>query len=156
MSKRYIKKLEKHFQEILEIKTTPHEIALGFSIGTFFANFPTLGLEFLIIFLLIIIFKKISKVALLFAYVVWNPLITYPLAAISFLIGDIILGNSPIVIIKINIFQEIISFTIRYLLGSLILGTALALVSYYVAYFLVKKYQKKEIPILQKPLEIEI
>ena len=67
MSKRYIKKLEKHFQEILEIKTTPHEIALGFSIGTFFANFPTLGLEFLIIFLLIIILKnsnpKVEKLA---------------------------------------------------------------------------------------------
>ena len=154
MLKKSKEKIKKHFQEVLEIKTTPQEIALGFAIGTFFANFPTFGIELLFIFLILIIFKKVSKVALLFAYVIWNPLITYPLAAVSYLIGDSILGDAPVIIIRFALFQDIIQFTVRYILGSIILATSIALISYYVVLYLAKKYQKKEIPILQKPLEI--
>jgi len=144
--------IKEQFKEVLRIKKEPKEIARGFAIGTFFANFPTLGLELLIILPLLIIFKKISKISLLSAYVVWNPLITYPLAAVSYIIGDSILGSAPIVLIEFTLFQGIIQFTIRYLLGSLILASFFATISYFVVFYLSKKYQNKEIPILQKPI----
>ncbi|MCR4284432.1 MAG: DUF2062 domain-containing protein [archaeon] len=152
MIKRFKNKIKKHFEEVLRIKTTPKEIALGFAVGTFFANFPTFGLEFVLLFLLVAIYKKISKISLLLAYVVWNPLITYPLIAISYIIGNAILGNAPMVLVKLTIFQEVIRFTLRYIIGSFILAMFFAIISYFVVYYLSKKYQKREIPILQVPL----
>ena len=154
--KKYKRKIKEHFKEVLEVKTSPNEIALGFSVGTFFANIPTLGFEFLIIILILILFKRVSKLSLILAYAVFNPLITYPLSAISYLIGDGILGEVPVTTIKLTLFEEAIRFTIRYLLGSLIVATALAITSYLVVYYFSRKYQKKEIPILQKPIEINI
>ncbi|MCR4323580.1 MAG: DUF2062 domain-containing protein [Nanoarchaeota archaeon] len=152
MIKRFKNKIKKHFEEVLRIKTTPKEIALGFAVGTFFANFPTFGLEFVLLFLLVAIYKKISKISLLLAYVVWNPLITYPLIAISYIIGNAILGNAPMVLVKLTIFQEVIRFTLRYIIGSFILAMFFAIISYFVVYYLSKKYQKRETPILQVPL----
>jgi len=144
--------IKEQFKEILSIKTKPIEIARGFAIGTFFANFPTFGLEFLIIFLLLITFKRISKIALLSAYVIWNPFITYSFGVLSYFIGNKILGNAPIVLIKFKVFQNIIGFTIRYLLGSLIIASIFSILSYFIVFYLAKKYQDKDIPILQKPL----
>jgi len=145
-------RIKNHIKEVLELKTSPKEIALGFAIGTFFANFPTFGLEILIIFLILIIFKKVSKISLLLAYVVWNPLITYPLAVVNYLIGDYILRDIPIITIKFTWFQELIRLTVRYIVGSLFVATIAAIVSYFVVYYLVKAYYKKQLPILQKPL----
>ena len=156
MFRKYKDKIKKHFYNVLEIKTSPSEIAIGFSIGTFFANVPTFGLEFLIIFLIIFIFNKISKISLIFAYALWNPLLTYPIAAISYLIGNNLLKDTPVRIVKLEFSNEIIKFTIRYFVGSLIVATILSIISFIVVYFIAKKYQKKEIPILQKPLELPI
>jgi len=145
-------KIKEQFREILRIKKEPEEIARGFAIGTFFANFPTLGLEWLIIVPLLIFFKKISKISLLSAYVIWNPFITYPLGVLGYLIGNKILGNAPIILIKFTFFQNIVAFTIRYLLGSLILASIFSTISYFVVFYLSERYRDKEIPILQKPL----
>jgi len=147
--RRFKDKVKKHFREVLEIKTRPHEIALGFGIGTFFANFPTFGLEILIIFLLLITFKSISKISLLFAYVVWNPFITYSMIPLDYLIGNSILGDMPITIIRFELFSEIIQYTLRYLLGSLIVASTLAIISYFAMYYFSKKYQKNIAPILE-------
>ena len=100
MIKKYINKIKKHFHEVLRIKTKPNEIAIGFAIGTFFANFPTFGLEFLIITAIIVLFKKVSKISLFLAYAVFNPLITYPLIYLDYQLGNLILGDTPIKIIS--------------------------------------------------------
>jgi uncharacterized protein len=143
MVKNYKNKIKEHFQEVLKIKTSPREIAIGFGIGSFFANFPTFGLEFLIIFIILILFKRVSKISLIFAYIVWNPLITYPLAVFSYLVGNFILGDAPIITIRFTILQEVIRFTVRYMVGSLITATILAIASYWAMYYLAKKYQEK-------------
>ena len=154
MFKKYIERIKKHFRDIIEIKTEPGEIAIGFAIGTFFANFPTFGLEFFAIFLILMLFKKISKISLLFAYVIWNPFITYPIGGLSYVLGNYILGDAPVTIVRFVVFQNFIQFTIRYMLGSLIVATFFAIISYFVILYLSKKYQRKEIFILQRPLEI--
>lgn len=154
MFKKFKDKLKRHFQEVLEIKKSPREIALGFAIGAFFANFPTFGLEFLVIILILMIFKSVSKVSLLSAYIIWNPFITYPLSVISYLLGDFILKDIPIMRIRLIVFQNIFEFTIRYILGSFIMASLLAVISYFAVLYLSKKYQKDEIPAIPKPIEI--
>jgi hypothetical protein len=42
--KKYIKRIRKHFREVLKTKTGENSIALGFAIGTFIAILPTYDL----------------------------------------------------------------------------------------------------------------
>lgn len=142
MIKKYKDTLKKHFEEVLSIKTHPREIAAGFAIGTFFANFPTFGIEFLILFFILAIFKKVSKIAIIFAYIVWNPLISYPLSVLGYVLGDMILGDAPRILLRFEVFQGIIQFTLRYLLGTLIIASLLSFASYFVVYYVARKYQE--------------
>ncbi len=149
-----IKKIKKHFKEIIEIKTTPHEIALGFAVGTGIAILPTFGLGVFIGVLILLIFERISKVSMFIAFAIWNPIVLIPMAGLSYGIGDFILTKEPIIKFQIEFLNQIFVYTRRYFVGNLILTATLSTLSYGLVYFLVKKYKKKEIPILQKPLEI--
>lgn len=143
MIKNLKEKIKKHFQEVLEIKTSPSSIAIGFSIGVFFGIFPSFGIEYLVMFLIILIFKKVSKVAMLAGYILFNPLITFPIHIVSYAIGNYLLSNSPVVIMRFQILGDIITYTRRFILGSFITATFISTISYFIVYYLTKKYQEK-------------
>ncbi len=65
--------LQNHFQEILKVQKSPHSIAMGFSLGTLIGIFPTPGLSYLFGFILLIFFPNISKISMIFAFIIWNP-----------------------------------------------------------------------------------
>lgn len=152
MLKKIKNKLKKHFEEVIKVKETPHEIAMGFAIGTAIAVLPTFGLGIFIGILIILIFKKVSKISMFLAFAFWNPILLIPLAALSYSIGDFLLKGEPVIKFKIGLINQIFIYSRRFLIGNLIITIALTIISYYLIYFLVKKYQKKEIPILQKPI----
>jgi len=156
MIKKFKDKFKKYFQEILEIKTTPHEVALGFSVGTAIAVLPTFGLGLFIGLLVVLIFKKVSKLSMFVAFAFWNPLLLIPTSALSYYIGGLFLSGEPTINLKFNILNIIYLYTQKFLLGNLIVTATFTIIGYFVVLFLAKKYKKKEIPILQKPLEIEI
>lgn len=142
MIKRYKKILRKHLDDILAIKTTPHEIALGFAIGTAIAVLPTLGLGFLIGFLIMLVYKNISKISMLIAFAFWNPLILIPLTGLSYYIGDLILSDRPVVSFQIEFLNQLFLYTRRYLLGNIILTIVLTSLSYIGVYYFAKIYKK--------------
>ena len=154
--KRIKQKIKKHFHEVLEIKTTPNEIALGFAVGTGIALLPTFGLGFLIGLLVVLIFKNVSKLSMLIAFAVWNPLFLIPITTLSYFIGDMILADEPITRFRFELLNQFYTYSLRYLIGNLIITIIATVVSYSVVFYLVRKYQKKEIPILQKPLDLHI
>ena len=149
-------KIKKYFHEIMEIKTTPNEVALGFAMGTAIAILPTFGLGILIGLLMMLIFKNINKISMFIAFAFWNPLLLIPLSTISFFIGDFILGTIPPIDFKFELFNQIYNFTIKFLVGNIIITIIATVASYFFVLHSVKAYQKKQIPILQKPIEIEV
>jgi uncharacterized protein len=134
-------KIKNHIEEVLRIKTSPHEIALGFSVGAFLAILPTFGLAFLIGIVLLLIFKKISKIGMLISFIIFNPIILAGIYSLSFILGDLIFGDMPIVIVDLNLFQKIFFYSRRFLVGNLILAVSLSFISYLIVYWIVKKYQ---------------
>lgn len=142
MLKKFKNKLINHLKEVISIKTSPGSIASGFAVGTFFGIFPTFGLEFLIMFLIVLIFKKISKISMLAAYVLLNPLLTFPIHMISYTIGDFILSDAPIVFVKFKLLGEILTYTRRFIVGAFIMAVFLSLISYFVTFYVTKKYQR--------------
>ena len=138
--KKLKEKIKKHFKEVLEIKKSPKSIAAGFAIGTFFGIAPTFGVEAILILLIILIFKKVSKIALLAAYAIWNPIVVIPIYALGYKIGDLLL-KSPIKYYKVEYLGEIFFYSKRLILGSIILAIIISVISYFIVYFLAKKYQ---------------
>ncbi|MBU0760635.1 MAG: DUF2062 domain-containing protein [Nanoarchaeota archaeon] len=138
-----IQKIKKHFKEVLEIKTAPKEIAAGFALGTFLAILPTFGFGVLIGLLVILIFKRVSKISMIVAFAIWNPLVLIPIAALSYKIGDIILSEVPRYSFKIEVINQVYVYSRRFILGNIIVATTFTIISYFVVYFSVNRYQKK-------------
>jgi len=139
----YKQKLKKHLEEVVRIKTSPHSIASGFALGTAIAVLPTFGLGVFIGLLFLLIFKKVSKVSMLIAFAIWNPLVLFSLYGLSYKIGDLILGDLPVKTYKFWLWNQLFNYSRRFLIGNLISTILITTASYILIYFLAKKYQKK-------------
>jgi len=141
--KKYFKKMKKYFWEVMRTKDSPKSIAAGFAIGTAIAILPTFGLGAFIGLLVIFLFKKVSKVSLFSAFIVWNPAILIVLAGLSYKIGSIILKDMPLTYFKLGILNTFYLYSGRFIVGNIILVLFFSTLSYFVVYFLSKKYQKE-------------
>ncbi|MBU3923706.1 MAG: DUF2062 domain-containing protein [Nanoarchaeota archaeon] len=145
--------LKKHFKEVMEIKTSPHSIATGFALGTLIAILPTFGLGILIGLLIIWIFKRISKISMLVAFAIWNPLVLAILYPLEYSVGNFFMPTLPITKFKIQILNQLFIYTARFLLGSLVLSITASILSYILVLLLVKKYQKQKLKSLTTELK---
>jgi uncharacterized protein len=134
-------KLKRHIEDLRSINSTPHEIALGFALGTFVAILPTFGLGVLIGVLIIFLKKDVNKLALFAAFAVWNPIILVPINTLAFHIGDTLLQGAPIIEYYVSLANQVFHFTRRLLIGNIILSTMLTGISYYLVKRLTRKYQ---------------
>ena len=148
MTKKYFKditkKIKKHLNEVIKIKKEPHSIASGFAIGTFIAILPTFGFGILIGLFVILIFKKISKLSMLAAFAIWNPLILAMMYPLNYATGNFILLNEPTYKYKFEILNQIFLYSRRFMVGSIIIGITLALTSYLLILILLLRFYKKE------------
>lgn len=140
----HVRKVKEHFKKVAEIKTSPNSIALGFAIGTFIAIFPTPGFSIILGLLLVLIFPKISKIAMISSFVVWNPIVLIPIFAWSYKLGDYIMGSVPVVEISIPFFQTAYNFSRRFLLGNIIIGSVASLSSYIFLFFGIQWYRSRK------------
>jgi len=135
--------LKEHFLEVAKIKKSPHSIALGFAVGTLIAVLPTPGFSIIIGLIVIAVFKNISKIALLAAMIIWNPLVQAPLYFTSFWIGDTLFKDLPIVNYDLTLLEKTYSFARRFLVGNFILAASMSLLSYFGLKFAVDRIKRK-------------
>ena len=135
--------LGQHLSEVIRIKKSTHSIALGFSIGTFISILPTPGFSILIGLLILLIFKKVNKIAMLAAFVIWNPLVQAPIYLLSYKLGDLLLGAYPVVEYQLPFWYTVYHFSRRFFVGNLIIGVCLAITSYFLVKQLAQFYQRK-------------
>ena len=151
--KKYREKLRKHFREIIQIKDSPHAIATGFAIGTAIAILPTFGLGAIIGLGIALIFKKVSKISLFAAFLVWNPFILAPLTLLEYEIGNFLLRGDSILIHNLEFLEILTHYSKTYLLGNIIVTIILSSLSYVIIYLLVNKHQEKYKKFIKEPLE---
>ena len=138
-------KIKNHFLEVLRIKTTPHEIALGFAIGTFIEILPSFfGLDFLIAFLIILIYPRISKISLFSAIIILNAIILTPIHLLNYYIGNLIFSGEPVIYFNIGFWDNLINVSRRFLVGSLITAPILSYITYKIVKKSVTKFQEEE------------
>jgi uncharacterized protein len=127
-------KVKEHFRHVLETKTSPHSLAFGFALGAFLAILPTPGFSIIFGILSLLIFKSASKYAMFAALAIFNPFVTAPLYVLSYRIGDVLFGQVPVGTITLNIFYTIYQFSRRFIIGNLMIATAISTASYGLIY----------------------
>jgi len=146
-------KLKAHFKEIIKIRDSPHAIATGFAIGTAIAILPTFGLGALIGLAIALIFKRISKLSLFAAFLVWNPFILAPLTLLDYEIGNFLLKGDSILVHNLEFLEILTHYSKAYLLGNLIVTIIVSSLSYLVIYILVNKHQERYTKFVKELLE---
>ena len=136
-------KVRSHYHSIVKSEEKLHIIALSFSIGTFIALTPFLGVDVFIILLIALIWKKANKISLVAPLLVFNPITQIPFQYLGFKLGDILFGSSPTVKYNIVIINHIYEYSRRFLLGNLIIAVVMSIISYFIIYQIVKYHRKK-------------
>lgn len=133
----------RQFVAVLTSKTSDSAIAFGFAIGTFIAILPTPGLNWVLAFLVALVYKKINKLSLFFAIVFWNPLFLAPVYALCYVTGDLVLETLHISQWETVIQNSYMSSSGKFLVGSLVLSLILSLSSYHLALKAISLYKNK-------------
>ena len=137
------RRAKEHFKDVATLKRSSRSLAFGFALGTFISVAPTFGLAPLIGILLVLIFKRISKLALFASFLIWNPFvllfIIYP-AGLG--IGNVILSESSPTY-NVGILNQVFAYSQMFLLGSIILALIASVISYFVVFLLIESYKKR-------------
>jgi len=142
MKKWLLKKTEQYIERVIEIKHSPGAIAAGFAIGTFIGILPTPGLNILIGFLVMLLVPRISKIALFAAIIIWNPFVAAPTYWLSYKIGAYLFAGEPLVKYNLDILNKAYEFSRRFLVGNIIVASALSASSYFLVKWIATEYKK--------------
>ena len=142
MKNNFTCRIKNHFREVIKIKKSPHSIALGFAIGTLIAILPTFGFGLLIGLVLLLFFKKVSKLSLIAAFIFWNPFMLVPIYLFSYKIGDALMSALPIIKLRFELFNNAYNLTLRFLVGNFIIAFTASVLSYFSIKYFAKRFKK--------------
>ncbi len=132
---------------LLRLNNTPHEIALGISIGVFIAVLPLYGFHTLLVLIAAVLIRPANKIAILAGTNISLPP-TLPFITWSgYEIGRFILkdGFPPLEWSDLrNItFQKVANLYPPLFLGSLVLGITCAIIFYFLTLFIVRRLKRQ-------------
>ena len=142
--KKWTKTLRDHYKEVLKLQTSPHSIAFGFALGSFISILPTPGINILLGIGLIAVFPRISKISLFAGLFFWNPLFTLIIYPLSYQLGDLLFGASPVIKYNIEFWDSLYNFSRRFLVGIIVVATVLSAASYFVVRIIAEVYSRKK------------
>lgn len=131
-------RVDNYLHEIIKNKTSPHSIAIGFSIGTFISIIPTPGFNILLGVLIVFLYKQINKFSLFGSMAFWNPIVVSPLYLLSYKIGNILFSSKPVIKYNVVILDQIYNFSRRFLVGNIIVAITFSIVFYFIVKYLIK------------------
>ena len=137
------KKIIEHLSEVIRIKTNPHSIALGFAIGTFIAILPTLGFGVFIALVVALLYSRVNKISMFGSFLVWNPLLLFPLYALSYKLGNIFYSGFPMAEAESAVITSVYNISREFFLGNFVLSSFIAILSYFIIKKAAKVYRER-------------
>jgi uncharacterized protein (DUF2062 family) len=125
-----VEQLKARLKEMLSARSSAHEVALGFTIGTFISILPTPGFNLLLGALVVAVYRHVNKLAVFGAMALYNPLVIIPFYWASYKVGGLIFGLDPVIHYDGVVISEAYDFTRRYLVGNLIVAVITSMVTY--------------------------
>jgi len=134
------KRVIEYFEEVVRLKKTPHEIALGFALGVFIGILPTPGFNILIGLGLIFIFKKLNKIALFAGMAIFNPIVSAPVIYFSHRIGGLFIPPLVPTDTPYGFLVEFLHTSARVLGGSIVVGLVVSIIIYHIVKRITKRF----------------
>lgn len=125
-----MERLKERLKAALSGRSSDHEIALGFSVGTAISILPTPGFNILLGAFFIAVYPRVNKLAVFGAMAVYNPIVMIPFYWASYQLGALLFGGDPVVNYDIVILDQAFEFTRRYLVGNVIVTAVTSAVTY--------------------------
>jgi hypothetical protein len=133
---------------ILQIKDTPHRIAIAFAIGVFMGISPLIGLHTIGAFFLAWLLGLNRFIAVAGVYVT-NPWTIVPIYSFSLWIGAKIVGLQQILpdidwrsLTFTYLFNELANLLLPFIVGTVVVAIAGGFISYFIIYRAVVRYRK--------------
>jgi uncharacterized protein len=145
--KKYIRE---RLRTAMQLDDPPSKLALAFALGVFIAFSPWLGFHIISCFLFAWVFR-VSKFVVLTAAFINNPWTMVPMYAFCIWIGITITGESTAVpqiawneLTFTTTYSILRPYLWSYLIGTLLVGAVAAVISYFIFYWAVVRYRKRE------------
>ncbi len=137
------------YDRFIKVKGQPREIALGFALGIFIGMTPTIGIQMPIAIFFAALLKW-SKISAAFGVLITNPLTSPFIYGITYIVGAKLLGLKATLNLPDDFTWSIVKEMLKnapvifgaLTVGGIIIGLPLAVLSYYLSFAAVNKYQQ--------------
>jgi uncharacterized protein (DUF2062 family) len=148
-------KLKQQFKKILSLDAHPGHISAGFAVGVFISFTPFFGLHTVLAIALAFIFR-LNKLTCITGSWVNTPLTVVPTLVASYNLGRLLRGKPVRDLTFTNLdWHSIQPYAKSILLGSSIIGFMAAVVAYFVCYWLVTFFRRKDAALKEMTREME-
>lgn len=153
-------KWKKHIKHILTLDSHPGHIAAGFAVGVFISFSPFFGFHTTIAIVAAFLFR-LNKLTCITGSLVNTPLTVPPVLVVSYKIGRVLLGRPPR---ELHIKNELswhyaMNLLDKHgtylLLGTTVIGLFAAILSYFLCYYLVVRFRRKDETMAERTEEME-
>ncbi|NJD92110.1 MAG: DUF2062 domain-containing protein [Geobacter sp.] len=146
---------KERFKKILSLDNHPRHIATGFAVGVFISFTPFFGIHTPMAIAAAFLFR-LNKLTCITGAWVNTPLTVFPMLGLSYKLGRVLRGLPPLEMkIKGLEWQHLKVYAKSLLLGSSIIGFVLALISYFLCYWLIVRFRKRDEALAELTDEME-
>jgi len=148
-------KLKQKFKTLLSLDSHPGHISAGFAVGVFISFTPFLGLHTPMAIAIAFIFR-LNKLTCLTGAWINTPLTIVPSLAASYKLGRFLRGK-PIneLTLKGLEWQHLKPYAKSLLLGSSVIGFVAAVAAYFICYWLVTAFRRRDAGLEEMTREME-
>jgi uncharacterized protein len=135
---------KERFRKILSLDSHPRHIATGFAVGVFISFTPFFGIHTPMAIAAAFLFR-LNKLTCITGAWVNTPLTILPVLAASHSLGEFVLGRPhEIFNVKSLDWSALKADATELMLGSSIIGFTLAIAAYFICYWLIVRFRKKD------------
>lgn len=146
---------KERFRKILSLDSHPRHIATGFAVGVFISFTPFFGIHTLMAIAAAFLFR-LNKLTCITGSWINTPITIVPVLGLSYKLGRVLLGRPPGVLkIKNLEWLTLKKYAGSLILGSSIIGFVLAIAAYFICYWLIVKFRKKDEALNELTREME-
>ena len=135
---------KERFKKILSLDSHPRHIALGFAVGVFISITPFFGIHTPMAIAAAFLFR-LNKLTCITGAWVNTPITVIPVLGLSYKLGRVLLGHPPGELKIISLEWALLKkHAAAIILGSSIIGFILAIGGYFLCYWLIVRFRKKD------------
>lgn len=143
------------FKAILSLNSHPGHISAGFAVGVFISLTPFFGFHTGMAVVAAFVFR-LNKLTCITGAWVNTPLTVLPLLGLSYKLGRILLGLPPGELQARSLeWQHLKAHAASILLGSSVIGFCAAVFAYFLCYYLVVRFRRKDEALAELTREME-